>query len=222
MVDWKKMASDAKDKVKVAASYIGEKAKDVASYTGEKAKEVSVAAGKQAGIGLSEEEKELKHKQKLKNLQQKAEMEEAKLSRQTANTELRTRISVAKKEFNENRPPSGFDRFKKTLDGMKTQAQAQQQKTVISKPTNIDRTTQTIRQEARPIKRKSTPTPGGMNFEQMLGMGSSSQGNFDDMLGGIKKNGKKSKRSSGASFDEMLGMGPRKKKGKKKGKKKKQ
>lgn len=116
-----------------------------------------------------------------------------------------------------NRTPSGFDRFKKTLDGMKAQAQAQQQKTVINKPMNIDSISQTIRQEVRPIKRKSPPTPGGMNFEQMIGIEGSSQGNFDDMLSGTKKKGKKSKRSSSrGNFDDMLGMGPRKKDKKKK------
>ena len=157
MVDWTK---------------IKQKAKDVGSKT----KDVSVKVGKQAGIGLSDEEKDALHKKKLKDLQMKAEMEEAKLARQSANNELRARIAESKKKFNENKPESGFSKLKKTLDTMKDTANAD---------------------KARHAAKKSTKTkskPQGMNFEQMLGMGGASGGNFNDMLGGLKSNSKSVKK----------------------------
>jgi len=196
--------------------------KKLAKDVGNKTKDVAVAAGKQAGIGLSEEEKDLAHKKKLHELQKKAEMEEAKLQRQSTNNELRARIAESKQKFNANKPESGFDRIKKTIDGMKSNAQADTQRQDLNKPVTVKVT-----------NKKMGMSSGGVNFEQMLGMGGASNGNFDDMLGGLKSKSKKSKqrqgqsfdemlggrqsnrKQSGQSFDEMLGMGPSKKKGKK-------
>lgn len=174
MVDWKKLAKDV----------------------GSKAKDVSVSVGKQAGIGLSDSEKEERERQKLKSLQMKAEFEEAKLKRQAVKNEYRARIATAKKTFNENRPPSGFDRFKKTLDGMKAQAQEQQAKAKVKQPL-----------------KKVKPKQQGMNFEDMLGMSGSSQGSFEDMIGGLssiskkKKTKKKSKKKRQQSWEDMIGGG---------------
>jgi len=204
MVNWKKLAKD-----------VGSKAKDAAVYTGEKAKEASVSVGKSAGIGLSDEEKEEKHKQTVTNLKRKAELEEAKLSRQTTNNELRARTAVAKKTFNENKPESGFGRFKKTLDGMKEQAQIQQERAKAKQALNP-----VVKKKQLIQPKQQRMSSGGMNFEQMLGMDGSSGGSFDDMIGGIKKKGKKVKQKQGPSFDDMLGIGTKKKGKKKKGKQK--
>ena len=175
MVNWKKLAKDV----------------------GSKTKDASVSVGKSAGFGLTQEEKEERHEKQLSNLKMKSEMEEAKLSRQATKNEYRAKIATAKSEFAKNRPPSGFDKFKKALDNIKATADA-------------DKKRQALKPKAKLTKTKTKKEPG-MNFEDMLGMGGSggsNKMNFDDMIGGInKKSKKKGKKKKQKSWDDMVGGG---------------